>query len=184
MVNPTVIYFAIILTHFNSAVNPLLYAYHLKDFRGALSRFFHCTSQTDSNYRPSLTSQHLHKINDPFSRRNLEARTYIDSPVWRRQQLQKKSSMEKNDMEIIHAKSLACDNECDSGLNISTYDLHAESDDKRASKAKQRSTLNSKNEDIFIISDTGIEMRNCFEQQKSSLYSIVQRKMESDEDSI
>lgn len=26
----------IILTHFNSAVNPLLYAYHLRDFRSAI----------------------------------------------------------------------------------------------------------------------------------------------------
>ena len=33
--------FCIILSHLNSAGNPLLYAYHLKDFRAALKNFIH-----------------------------------------------------------------------------------------------------------------------------------------------
>ena len=33
--------FGIILTHFNSAVNPFLFAYHLKDFRHAITKLFH-----------------------------------------------------------------------------------------------------------------------------------------------
>ncbi|CAH0554656.1 unnamed protein product [Brassicogethes aeneus] len=39
-VNPTFMFFCIILSHLNSAMNPLLYAYHLKDFRLALKNFF------------------------------------------------------------------------------------------------------------------------------------------------
>ncbi|CAG9760870.1 unnamed protein product [Ceutorhynchus assimilis] len=39
-VDSTVMYFCIILSHLSSAGNPLLYAYHLKDFRAALKTFF------------------------------------------------------------------------------------------------------------------------------------------------
>lgn len=55
--------FAIILSHLNSAVNPLLYAYHLKDFRAALKSLI-CTvlgikiQQPEINYRFSIHSQH------------------------------------------------------------------------------------------------------------------------------
>lgn len=38
-VTPEFMYFTIILTHVNSAVNPFLYAYHMKDFRHALKAF-------------------------------------------------------------------------------------------------------------------------------------------------
>lgn len=38
-VNDVVMNFCIILSHLNSAGNPLLYAYHLKDFRAALKNF-------------------------------------------------------------------------------------------------------------------------------------------------
>lgn len=170
MLNPTVIYFAIILSHSNSAVNPLLYAYHLKDFRGALSRLFHCTSQPDSYYRPSLISQHQQRINEHFSRRNnFETRTYVESPVWRRQQqVQPANGSEesrKNNDSVV-------DN--DSGLNDSTSDLHE--------NLKRRSTLSLRNDNIFIISDNGMEM--SIDQQKSSLYAIVKRTREKDEDSI
>lgn len=42
--------FCIILSHANSAGNPLLYAYHLKDFRAALKSFIHriLTGRTDA----------------------------------------------------------------------------------------------------------------------------------------
>ncbi|KAG5881032.1 hypothetical protein JTB14_006824 [Gonioctena quinquepunctata] len=39
-VNSNVMLCSIILSHLNSAGNPLLYAYHLKDFRAALKNFF------------------------------------------------------------------------------------------------------------------------------------------------
>lgn len=40
-VNSTVLLFFIILSHLNSAGNPLLYAYHLRDFRAALQIFLY-----------------------------------------------------------------------------------------------------------------------------------------------
>lgn len=179
MVNQTVLYFAIILSHFNSAVNPLLYAYHLKDFRGALSRLFHCTSQPDSYYRPSLISQHQQRINEHFTstRRNLEPRIYVDSPIWRRQQQQ-----EKNDKEIDEQRrTMTIDN--DSGLNISSADLRTESgNDKNISTALRDSITHDEN--IFIISDSGMEMGITYEHQKSSLYAIVKRNRDKSEDSI
>lgn len=55
--------FLIILSHLNSAVNPLLYAYHLKDFRAALKSLI-CNilgikiQQPEINYRFSVHSQH------------------------------------------------------------------------------------------------------------------------------
>lgn len=182
MVNPTVIYFAIILSHFNSAVNPLLYAYHLKDFRGALSRLFHCTSQPDSYYRPSLISQHQQRINDHFSSRNLESRKYIESPIWRRQQQQKeKIQQSENGMSVDEPQKIkdsGTDN--DSGLNVSIDD----SNEKRLSIIKRRSTLSLRTDNIFIISDNGMETGIGFEQQKSSLYAIVKRNRDKDDDSI
>lgn len=41
----------IILSHLNSAGNPLLYAYHLRDFRAALKNFF-CSIFSDAPLRP------------------------------------------------------------------------------------------------------------------------------------
>jgi 7 transmembrane receptor (rhodopsin family) len=38
----------IILTHFNSALNPLMYAYHLKDFRQAICKLFACRRRASS----------------------------------------------------------------------------------------------------------------------------------------
>ncbi|GAB0091383.1 uncharacterized protein DMENIID0001_062220 [Sergentomyia squamirostris] len=87
-VPPTMTFFFIILSHLNSAVNPILYAYHLRDFRAALKSLLlkligrHETpTRVEVNYRFSLASQHrLEK------RPSLHPRIYIDSPVWLRQQ--------------------------------------------------------------------------------------------------
>lgn len=40
--------FGIILTHFNSAVNPLMYAYHLRDFRHAILILIGCRQREPS----------------------------------------------------------------------------------------------------------------------------------------
>lgn len=80
-------YVCIIVSHLNSAINPLLYAYHLKDFRAALKGLL-CTIigrgvPIPAAYRPPV----------PVRRPNLERcnalrerpRVYIDSPIWLRQ---------------------------------------------------------------------------------------------------
>ncbi|KAK5644341.1 hypothetical protein RI129_005641 [Pyrocoelia pectoralis] len=59
-VNETIMLFCIILSHLNSAGNPLLYAYHLRDFRSALKHFL-CQLfriRTSSNSSSGLTGRH------------------------------------------------------------------------------------------------------------------------------
>lgn len=61
-IEPWLMLFLIILSHLNSALNPLLYAYHLKDFRAALKALL-CrllglkVPQEEINYRFSVFSQ-------------------------------------------------------------------------------------------------------------------------------
>lgn len=47
-VSDSVITFCIVLTHFNSALNPLLYACHLRDFRRAFLKLFGCCKREAS----------------------------------------------------------------------------------------------------------------------------------------
>lgn len=62
-VHPKLTFFCIILSHLNSAVNPILYAYHLKDFRQALKNLIlkiigmEIEQPQDLNYRFSVASQ-------------------------------------------------------------------------------------------------------------------------------
>ncbi len=69
--------FGIILSHFNSAVNPLLYAYHLKDFRGALLRLFRCKKKQEQFYRPSIISQQQQQNIRQSLSRSFQPKIYI-----------------------------------------------------------------------------------------------------------
>ncbi|XP_042217308.1 uncharacterized protein LOC121862934 [Homarus americanus] len=70
-VHPDLMFFTIILTHLNSAINPFLYAYHMKDFRNALKMFIlhrllRRPVDLDYAYGRSLVSPHhstLYRVN-------------------------------------------------------------------------------------------------------------------------
>ncbi|XP_017488521.1 PREDICTED: uncharacterized protein LOC108376790 [Rhagoletis zephyria] len=86
--------FCIILSHLNSAGNPVLYAYHLKDFRLALKNLLlkiigiEVEPVVDPMHRFSLASQHRLQSIEASLRHSLQPRIYIDSPIWLRQQQQ------------------------------------------------------------------------------------------------
>ncbi|KAJ0180662.1 hypothetical protein K1T71_004066 [Dendrolimus kikuchii] len=88
-------YVCIIVSHLNSAINPLLYAYHLRDFRAALKGLI-CSVigrgvAMPAAYRPPA----------PIGRPALERcnalrerpRLYVDSPVWLRQKEEENNSV-------------------------------------------------------------------------------------------
>lgn len=90
----------IVLSHFNSAINPFLYAYHLRDFRVALKnlilRMFgrKVPSTQELNGRASVQSHHQVRLASMMDKRNsLQPRIYIDSPVWLRSQQQDPSKL-------------------------------------------------------------------------------------------
>ncbi|EDV93213.1 uncharacterized protein LOC6563772 isoform X2 [Drosophila grimshawi] len=91
-VHPKLTLFCIILSHLNSAVNPVLYAYHLKDFRLALKNLMlklmgvDIDQQADAIHRFSVASQHRLQSMDSTMRNNTQPRMYVDSPIWLRQQ--------------------------------------------------------------------------------------------------
>lgn len=82
----------IALSHVNSAVNPLLYAYHLRDFRAALKNLI----LRMVGREVSRTSEQAAAVNRRISaasrmqsmreKRVHHPRIYIDSPIWLRQQ--------------------------------------------------------------------------------------------------
>ncbi|RZC39375.1 7tm 1 domain containing protein [Asbolus verrucosus] len=69
-INATFMFFCIILSHLNSAGNPILYAYHLRDFRSALKNFF-CNLFSYSD--PQLQT---HNQNRAFSSRKTNKTSY------------------------------------------------------------------------------------------------------------
>ncbi|XP_063706461.1 D(1A) dopamine receptor-like [Culicoides brevitarsis] len=79
--------FCIILSHLNSALNPILYAYHLRDFRKALktSMMRLCGMKLDEpepRYRVSLVSQNRNLINNSVAGRSQsQPRIFIGSNV-------------------------------------------------------------------------------------------------------
>lgn len=92
-------YFCIIFSHLNSAINPLLYAYHLKDFRAAL-RGLICTIlgrgvvPLPAAYRPPVPVRRpaLERCNALRER----PRVYVHSPVWLRQREAEMAAREGN----------------------------------------------------------------------------------------
>ncbi|KAJ8954807.1 hypothetical protein NQ314_007018 [Rhamnusium bicolor] len=78
-VNSTFMLCCIILSHLNSAGNPLLYAYHLRDFRAALKNFFcnlfdhqqYCEQINRTNYNYSQYRLQLRKKSSTSSSYNL-----------------------------------------------------------------------------------------------------------------
>lgn len=176
-INESVIYFGIILSHLNSAINPLLYAYHLKDFRGAMYRLIACKSNDpESKYRPSLVSQQQMRIaSQNTQRRSYQQQLYIDSPVWKRQQRQMALQA------IGEAKKQP--NDADSGFGKWEKEF---SNNSAPSPTHDSPTLrrnhSSQSNKIFIISDSHHTMEpeiSC-EPQSSSLYRIVNNRQESD----
>lgn len=172
-INESVIYFGIILSHLNSAINPLLYAYHLKDFRGAMYRLITCKSNNpETNYRPSLVSQQQMRITSQTNqRRSFQKQLYIDSPVWKRQQRQMAT--------ITEAKK---PNDADSGFEKWEKELSNSAPSPTHESPTLRRNHSSQSNKIFIISDSHHTMEseiNC-EPQSSSLYRIVNTRPETD----
>lgn len=80
-------YVCIIISHLNSAINPILYAYHLKDFQAALKGLI-CSIvgrgvPLPAAYRPPVPVRRaaLERSNALRER----PKVYVDSPVWLRQ---------------------------------------------------------------------------------------------------
>lgn len=77
--------FSIILSHLNSAVNPLLYAYHLRDFRAALKNLIFMMFgikdkgilEIDRNCRPSINSNNCSQYRKPYLRTRPSAESLI-----------------------------------------------------------------------------------------------------------
>lgn len=163
-INEYVIYFGIILSHFNSAINPLLYAYHLKDFRGALLRLFTCNSEHDNFYHPSVINQQQQRVTSQINqRRAYQPKVYIDSPVWKHQQRQPPLETITESKKVIDGDSGIGKWEAESAHT----DIH-----HNLSPTLQRRSSQSK---IFIISDNHPAERDPHD---GSLYSIVYKKRE------
>lgn len=75
-------YCCIVLSHLNSAMNPVLYAYHLKDFRAALKSFIFKIvgkemQQPDINYRFSIASQRRFTSLLDQKRNSMQPKIYV-----------------------------------------------------------------------------------------------------------
>ncbi|XP_013195643.2 adenosine receptor A3 [Amyelois transitella] len=101
-------YFCIIFSHLNSAINPLLYAYHLKDFRAALKGLL-CTIigrgvPIPAAYRPPVPVRRpaLERCNALRER----PKVYVNSPVWLRQKEAETAAAEASRVVSISAPAV------------------------------------------------------------------------------
>ncbi|CAH2086239.1 unnamed protein product [Euphydryas editha] len=97
-------YFCIIFSHLNSAINPLLYAYHLKDFRAALKGLI-CTMfgrgvPLPAAYRPPVPMRRpvLERCNALRERPKI----YVNSPVWLRQREAEMTAIEERNKVLVN----------------------------------------------------------------------------------
>lgn len=173
LINETLIYFGIVLSHLNSAINPLLYAYHLKDFRGALLRLLTCANEQDVQFRPSqsIASQQQHRISSQIiQRRSYESRSYIDSPVWKREQRQLHLQTISESKKII--------NEFDSGFGKWDTELSVSPRPENYQSPVRRHQSSQTNM-IFIISDNHPTVSaDSIQPQSSSYYRMVKMNQE------
>lgn len=102
-VSPFLLNFCIILSHLNSVGNPVLYAYHLKDFRAALKNFI-CRIVLPGRFAAATTvaGKPISLIKDPRSPHKL-AQTQLNCrrllPLQKQQQKQpKKNNLVKMDV--------------------------------------------------------------------------------------
>lgn len=84
-VNDLLMNFCIILSHINSVGNPLLYAYHLKDFRIALKNFVWRLFFPHSDVKSSVISIIYDRGSFAGSQRQLNAQRFSDFPQSRSQ---------------------------------------------------------------------------------------------------
>lgn len=91
-------YVCIIVSHLNSAINPLLYAYHLRDFRAALKGLI-CTVlgrgvPIPAAYRPPVPVRRpaLERCNALRER----PKVYVNSPVWLKKEAERIAAEERN----------------------------------------------------------------------------------------
>lgn len=182
-INETFTYFGIVLSHVNSALNPLLYAYHLKDFRGALMRLFKCSNQQESAYRPSLISQQQQRVTSQSNqRRAFQPKIYIDSPIFRNQQ------NNQQQLETIPETSKRSNIvDTDSGLGIKEWETEISEGQLNCdnwSPSHHISPTSSTSQHQIISSQSGnslkiytishhAESAMCEPPQVSSLYRIV-----------
>lgn len=175
-INETVIYFGIVLSHLNSAINPLLYAYHLKDFRGALVRLFTCRDASEGAMRPSLVNQQQHRMASQMNqRRAFQPKVYVDSPIYKRQQ-------RPPQVEAIAESKKT--NDVDSGFGKWDAELSTSprSENHQSPTTTLRRHLSSQSQKIFIISDSQpMESEAVSEPQSSSLYCINSKSQEANE---
>ncbi|VVC95321.1 unnamed protein product [Leptidea sinapis] len=154
-------YFCIIVSHLNSAINPLLYAYHLKDFRAALKGLL-CTIigrgvPLPAVYRPPVPMRRpaLERCNALRERPKI----YVNSPVWLRQKEAERVQQEKKcetattavadtDLEPFISKSHNNSKECyssDGRDNIGPFLIETQHESQNTSRKIGNTLRRSRN---------------------------------------